>query len=137
MPTPDLLPCPFCGERVGVVDQIGDSDCFAACLSALTGRPLADVPHWSMADTVSAGRWPAVLRFLWGRGWNMAVDFAAPAGIAVAHGKSPRGEWGHSVLYKNGQPWHDPHPSRAYLAGPVESYTVVWRRAPTGGEEES
>ena len=64
-------------------------------------------------------------------GWFFGTIGTAciPLGFALAGGVSPRGVK-HFVVVKDGQLWHDPHPSRAGLVGEVEEYCILIRIAP-------
>jgi len=122
------------------VDQRGDSDCWIACLSSLTGIDIALFPQPPALD-----RWKAeaveygnrVRRFVQQRGWLlMHVWRFVPTGYAIAGGPSPRGiEDGHAVVVRNGELVHDPHPSRSGLSGPIEDYEFLIRIHPKYEEE--
>lgn len=110
------------------IDQRGDSDCWIACLSSLTGIPLADFPQPPPEPSENAARVDygnAVRLFLHDQGWRIAVLWnAVPAGYAIAGGPSPRHRDGHAVVVLDGRMVHDPHPSRAGLEE-VENYEVL------------
>lgn len=111
-----------------LVTQLGDSDCFNACLSALSGIPLEAFP---VLPPGSKGwqQWNAVQAVMHAHGYSISSDTFTPpripAGFSIGSGKSPRGDWYHSVLCHDGEFFFDPHPSRAGLAGPIESYELV------------
>lgn len=48
----------------------------------------------------------------------------SPDGMPViALGKSPRGKYGHAVIYQDGKPLHDVHESSA---GTIAPHTYIW-----------
>jgi hypothetical protein len=108
-------------------------DCLRACVASLLGLPLADVPHFAQHGH---GWWDAWRRWMRHR-FTLDVGCLAPdtvrgAGLVLARGPSPRGPFGHVVVAEilDGGPAlrtvHDPHPSRAGLAGLAdEVYAVV------------
>lgn len=109
------------------IDQ-GPGECWTACAASLTGIPLEDFP------TPPATRDPGhemeyqngVRQFLKSRGWLLQTTWRmVPKGYAIASGPSPRGSISHCVVTLAGQVVHDPHLSRAGLAGPVEEYEVL------------
>lgn len=110
-------------------------DCFRAAVASLLDRDLADVPHFVESPDEHPGWWRDCR--LWCReqydaDW-IGVGREAPEwdeclrllrdedGVryVVASGPSPRGPFRHSVVWDL-TTWtcaHDPHPSRAGLAG--------------------
>jgi hypothetical protein len=106
-------------------------NCFAACVASALGLNLRDVPHfieWGMKhygdgsphpNGNTGAHWHAMfLGFLAGRDlWAIplsSLDDAEPGELVFVGGPSPRGV-PHQVLYRDGQLWHDPHPSKAGL----------------------
>ena len=94
-------------------------DCWRACIANLTGRPLAQVPHF-VRDY--GDEW-LTQTALWVRaeiGMELKVDtdprfpFApGDSALVIFAGPSPRGVL-HGVLGdRDGNTVHDPHPSRA------------------------
>lgn len=93
-------------------------NCFAACIASLLELELATVPNFCVDHH---SRW-----------WDVLNDWLEPRGFVaimlegaemqhyrsayvIASGPSPREGVSHSVLYRNGELVHDPHPSRAGL----------------------
>lgn len=128
----------FGGPSAPVEEQ---GNCFAACLASLLGLPLAEVEGYqSGLDTTEAveARW-------WGQlqGWLKArglialqlafangetpeqFTYGRPELRYIANGKSPRGEWDHSVVFCDGELEHDPHPSGSGLEGSPSSFTLI------------
>lgn len=106
-------------------------NCFAACVASALGLNLRDVPHfieWGMKhygdgaphpDGNTGAHWHAMfLGFLAGRDlWAIplaSLDDAEPGEVVFVGGPSQRGV-PHQVLYRDGELWHDPHPSKAGL----------------------
>jgi len=58
-----------------------------------------------------------------------SLDAAEPDELVFVSGPSPRGV-PHQVLYRNGELWHDPHPSRAGLLSVNENDLFVLRPSP-------
>lgn len=99
-------------------------NCVAACVASFLGLDLEQVPHflefgdaWKPdPDEPDRVVWFAMLAgFMAGHGlWLTQLDDlegAEPGELVFASGPSPRGVF-HQVLYRDGQLWHDPHPSR-------------------------
>lgn len=116
-------------------------NCLSACVATYLARPLEDVPHfvetgeqlyrnelgrdagedriawWAMLIGYMAamGLWPVQLD---------SVDDADPGETVFVAGPSTRGVL-HQVLYRDGELFHDPHPSRAGLVSISE--VLAWR----------
>lgn len=101
-------------------------DCQRAVIASLLDLPISEVPHFlAQSDKSAWGFYCLIEEFLESRGYEMAWN-AMPAyhlepGQDVFHqisGPSPRGNGlFHAVVGLNGEIVHDPHPSRAGLAG--------------------
>jgi hypothetical protein len=78
---------------------------------------------------------------MWEDGWFDRVDqwaaaqglqaidivpnsYFKPAGYHIINGKSPRGDFDHSIIGLKGQPVHDPHPGGNCRLESIESYTM-------------
>lgn len=106
--------------------EIGQhGDCQRAVLASLFDLPISEVPHFAQLDAEGKGNfWLMVGDFCHERGYVFATLPAASmkwASGCVYHGisgPSPRGNGTyHVVVGCNGKIVHDPHPSRAGLAG--------------------
>lgn len=101
-------------------------NCVAACIASLLDVPLDQVPHFveygihygdDDVDKVSNGNawWAMMLGYLAARGyWPVELEKvtdAEPGEFLLVAGMSTRGAL-HQVIYRDGQLWHDPHPSR-------------------------
>ena len=88
-------------------------DCFRACIASVLELPIAAVPHFALMGN----RWGRVLDgFL--EGLSREIDFHEgdpPKDMwVIATVQSPRAsDVLHSVVWRNGEIAHDPHPSRA------------------------
>lgn len=97
-------------------------NCFSACIAMLLGLPLAEVPNFCDAPGFDEDPGPAFMKaaheWLAARGWghitieSRGVMFrrSFSKGYVMAAGMTSRGML-HSVIYKDGRLWHDPHPS--------------------------
>ncbi len=106
-------------EFAGCVFTDDTNNCFAACISMLTGIPFDELKvNWEAEkvyrDQDLNNRMNALLRE---RGWRIVKLWRAiPAGFAIGSGPSPRGkDIAHSVIVKDGEFFHDPHPSGLFV----------------------
>ena len=116
------------------VDQtvftVPGGNCFSACVASLLELPLSEVPYF-MGDAPIEEPYDWFQGFLeWLRPlgwWAMCLNLDnewRPDGLCILSGKSPRGDFSHSVVARGrggthfeikGHPLvveHDPHPSR-------------------------
>ena len=104
-------------------------NCFAACVASILEVPLVDVPNFCALkgdwysptqDWLVANHGMSLVNLKvenWAGGENWAEIFDYLRGCyCILNGKSPRGEWEHSVIVRNGEIVHDPHPSKDGLA---------------------
>jgi hypothetical protein len=115
-------------QTILATDPKRKGNCVAACVASLLGIPLTRVPHFiefgiafgdaTEVEEVSHGNnwWAMVLGYLAGHGlWVVKLEEVTEADrdeFVLVAGMSPRGVM-HQVIYRSGQLWHDPHPSRA------------------------
>lgn len=99
--------------------------CFSACVASILELPIEEVPFfgadelwWTrFAEWLEARNLYAIcLKHRLGR---------APVGYHILSGKSPRGEFMHSVVAKGEDIVHDPHPSRATILDRVDCIVIV------------
>jgi hypothetical protein len=108
-------------------------DCFRACVASLLDVPREYVPHFM--SRALEDRWFEELQsFLRPRELvyvRMGSEFLAwiPKGshpLVIASGPSPRGPYRHAVVgelsWEGYRTVHDPHPSRAGLAGDPDAF---------------
>ena len=103
-------------------------DCMRAALASLLDLPITQVPHFAQISSNGAYGFYTMIedwlddlgyRALWGR----SMVYMQKPGEDLYHlisGPSPRGNGNdlfHCVVGLNGEPFFDPHPSRAMLAG--------------------
>ena len=98
-----------------------EGNCYAACIASILGRPLEEFDHRPERHDPNGftESWSA---FMATKGYALLeVDVEKHGVIAhtdlhyIASGPSPRGEFEHAVVYRNGELVHDPHPSRSGL----------------------
>lgn len=59
---------------------------------------------------------------------NSETDWWTPAGIVLVTGKSPRGDWNHTVVYDGGEMVFDPHDSNLGIVGRptgIEAFQIL------------
>lgn len=102
-------------------------DCFGACLASLIHVTLDKVPYMTVST------WQRVShRFLAEHHFRMLDlprDYAKHLGretYYIVNGKSPRGDFLHAVIYRDGQLAHDPHPSGLGVENISDITVLVW-----------
>lgn len=118
-------------------------NCFSACIAALLNLPLQLVPNFYDTDETSEQQWAVIQHWLAGRGWfSINYDYAqlwdwkrdgqleiAVGSLGIISGFSPRGPWLHAVIGQiTADGWrliHDPHPSKAGIAGDPTHFQIV------------
>lgn len=120
-----------------IIEPPDRGDCMIACLATVLGEPY-DERFDALREEIDRvvadrGDWLTVLqRFCKGLGVVPVIetspDDVPRFTLAIAGGPSPRGcRVGHAVVVIDGyRMLHDPHPSRAGLAGPIEYW--IWFR---------
>lgn len=118
-------------QTIFVTDPKRLGNCVAACVASYLGVPLEAVPNFvefgsdlAGDDTDPHAWWWLFLGFMAGHGlWvhqlDSVDDVVEPGELLFVAGPSPRGV-AHQVLYRDGDLWHDPHPSRAGLLDVTE-----------------
>lgn len=95
-----------------------NGNCLAAAIASLIECTIEEQPHYE--DLV---KWTSAMRkFLESKGYEFdgtarkyeVADYEGVDGYVIMCGDSPRGNFGHCVIYKNGIA-HDPHPSNEGL----------------------
>lgn len=109
------------------------NECYATCIAAITHIPVEELPRCpenADDDGVRMEYYSRLNAALLERGWTMTRHWGKgfPLGYAIGSGESPRGI-SHAVIVKDGQLWHDPHPSRAGVVGPFTRYEILYRAA--------
>jgi D-glycero-D-manno-heptose 1,7-bisphosphate phosphatase len=102
-----------------------EGNCFSACIASILHLPLADVPPFCKYEDW----WERLTAWLKDRGfYPMIVRYNqewAPQGFHILSGKSPRGDFQHSVVAHGAEIVHDPHPSRAGIETRVDQIFIV------------
>lgn len=110
---------------------VPQGNCFATCIACLLDMKVDDVPNFcSMGDEVwwfEATEWCRRQRGLVilevGYNAEYVERFHADV-LGIASGKSPRGDFPHSVIYRGTKLLHDPHPDGKGLVG--EPTTILY-----------
>jgi len=91
--------------------------------------PLDKVPHFVQINEDGGPHWYMhTYMWCWERGWVLDQhDKPVNRGYSLVSGKSPRGDFAHVVIYKNGKLFHDPHPSGTGVET-VEDWETLRRR---------
>lgn len=93
-----------------------DGNCFQACVASVLEIPLEEA-----ADIMDEEDWFAAFQeWLNDMGW-FAFSFKGPPFIEGAYsiigGQSPRGDFGHAVVFLGKTMAHDPHPDGTGIVG--------------------
>ena len=105
-----------------------NGDCFRACVASIFELQLESIPNFCDQDECKAENKHWMDRFNdWLRPhglYYMEVNVKTPvqwlnfpSGYHTIGGKSPRGNFNHSVVGQAGKPIHDPHPDNTFLDG--------------------
>lgn len=115
-------------------------DCWKTCIASLLELPAESVPHFvEMGDSW----WDATQEFIQTqkadhelRWWEDIAAVDDGGEYLIASGPSPRGNFQHAVIVdRSGELAHDPHPSRAGLAGPPSHFFGIRATAVEGKSE--
>lgn len=128
------------------IGQMGD--CQRAVIASLLDLPIAAVPHFHLDPSWGGTEfWTRVQQFLAERGYfhmtmkafdiaEYSDTFGTPPIYHEISGPSPRGNGVfHACVGCNGQIVHDPHPSRAGLAGDPSEWQFGLIIRLNGGEK--
>lgn len=105
-------------------------NCLQACVASIHELPIEAVPHFVQFEAFGE----ALDLWLKGRGFDIRlrvnrgreVSTTVAGRPVLAFGKSPRGDFSHSVVFVDGQLAHDPHPSHDGLEGePYELWDIL------------
>lgn len=111
------------------VDQtvfgVPDGNCFPACLASILHIPLNDIPSFCKYTDW----WERFSQWLSYRGYYaIPITYNEESDIPGFHilsGKSPRGDFQHSVVAMGNDIVHDPHPSRAGIEDRMDRIVLV------------
>lgn len=118
----------FTDDKIG---QVGN--CFSACLASLLDLSIDQVPHFASHGE----NWFIVFyhfikdtEFEFNGTWHIPnnpqwKDFNGIDGYSIVGGGSPRGiKNGHAVIYKDGEPFFDPHPDDTFITSELDLYLI-------------
>lgn len=103
-----------------------NGNCFMACAASILGLDLEEVVDLTPCySRPGSDNWAdAFEAWLNSVGWTSLCVTPSKnltcSAFAIASGLSPRGDFLHSVVWKEGEVVHDPHSSRDGLAGPIK-----------------
>ncbi len=118
-------------ERIDQTVTGPKGNCFSACLAMMLGLTISEVPNFCEAPGFDEDPGPAFMRafhvWLNVRGWGHITMNAEgmlfrryfSKGYVIAAGMTARGML-HSVIYKDGELWYDPHPSHIGIHAVLE-----------------
>ena len=111
--------------------EVPGGNCFSACVATLFDLPVDAVPYFMGFEPFDRPNawfgkfqdWLATIGY-WAVTFEVDPDDGGwePLGLCILSGKSPRGDYLHSVVAKGYSVLHDPHPSRA---GIVSRHDVI------------
>lgn len=103
-------------------------NCLSASLASLLEISIDDTPHFFM-DPNDLRWWGQLAEWLKPRGFYPVLlklgDEWKPSGLHLLSGKSPRGDFLHSVVADGEEIIHDPHPSRDGILSRVDVIVLV------------
>lgn len=116
-----------------------DGNCFAACLASVFEIPVAVVPNFCAGDNPDwmsdCNAWLRPMGF-----YLISVALPGdveegwfPEGYHLMSGRSPRGDFNHSVVGFKGRMVHDPHPSGEGIVGAPTEYDFFVSLDPARG----
>jgi hypothetical protein len=112
-------------------------NCQSACLAMLLGVSLSDVPNFAAMDGDDNLKYIAQAKWLHDRGWALitivkwqTLPWPPTKGFYIAGGVSPRGNR-HSVIYHDGELWHDPHHNGGGIKS-VDDIDILYQLQPFG-----
>jgi hypothetical protein len=93
----------------------GYGNCQSAAMASVLDLPIAEVIDTTSDEVRDNGFWKPISDWLKARGMKMVnVNPSNPllvGAYSIGYGKSPRGNFNHAVVCKNGVMVFDPHPS--------------------------
>lgn len=123
------------------VDKGIHGNCFTACVASLFDKSISEVPNFIEFDDWFVTFWNYITslgatfggcRYTASHSWPSEDEWDLFDGYLIAGGGSPRGvPGGHAVIYRNGEPFFDPHPSNDFLTTVEEFYLIGKPQAPS------
>jgi len=113
-------------------------NCWQTVLACMTDKEIDEVPHFVDIDENQGGPdwFYYSYMWLWEQGYRLVQYDEYPTkqgtdepwdGYVMVSGLSPRGDFHHVVIYKDGKLFHDPHPSQAGVKTEV-SFEILLNR---------
>lgn len=114
--------------------EVGDSEagnCMAACVASILEIPLDHVPNFAQYEN-----WVDILTtWFFTQKYVVEVDDKPRQDLySLVGGPSPRGSWGHAVVFYGDEMVHDPHPSGDGIVGELTDFDF-WYFIPLSLEE--
>lgn len=115
------------------VDTDGMGNCQSACMASILELPLSEVLDTATKEVRDRGFWRSVNEWLAERNLRIESYYPnhmkeLPKGIySIGCGPSPRGDYWHAVVCKNGIMVWDPHPSDDGVLS-IERYDVIVKK---------
>jgi D-glycero-D-manno-heptose 1,7-bisphosphate phosphatase len=104
---------------------VPNGNCFSACVASILHIPLGEVPPFC----TYGDWWERFNEWLKPQGYYATIirysEDHAPLGFHILSGKSPRGDFQHSVVAMGNDIVHDPHPSRSGIETRVDQILIV------------
>lgn len=114
-------------KQTKLLDRNKVGNCFATCVACILGLDIEDVPNVEVLFVVNGNFWLKVFdKWISSIGYNytqIQENEWEENELYLANGMTERGTM-HSVIYKNGNLFHDPHPSNSGLTE-VKFYTAI------------
>lgn len=105
-----------------------EGNCWQTVLACVLDLELDEVPHFVQIDVDTELNW-FFNTYKWceKRGLSIVGTPNPPEtdDYILVVGKSPRGDFSHVVIYKDGKMFHDPHPSGEGLATQDDFYLIT------------
>lgn len=109
-------------------------NCMSACIASILDLPLDQVIDTTSDEVRDAGFWEPIHDWLEDRGFEMHyVTHGSPMLVnqySIGTGKSPRGNFNHAVVCKNGVMVFDPHPSDDGVVKLLSHNVILKKDAP-------
>ena len=100
-------------DQTKLHSEIQTGNCFQAAIASIFELSIEDVPEF-----LGKKWWFDFLEWAASKGMDIVRwdDDVSLPGYYLTAGKSPRGDFDHVVVFKNGTMVHDPHPEKTGLA---------------------
>lgn len=113
------------------VDEKEVGNCWSACIASILEIGITDVPVFAAYEDW----WERTFSWLGERGYMLEylrpelLDYLGikDLPLCIATGKSPRGDFNHSVVWLSDKMVHDPHFSRAGIEGNALELSFIYR----------